>query len=295
MRRLSNALTFKQLGSFGSTQLALPTKTRLKALKTRLEAFMDDSAFETELEGGFSLLQTARDAAIDAAIDDDTLVTARLENPVTRGRSRGPSARGGGSRAPRGARGGGRRGRGRIGRVVPCLTAATHGWNIRNRVPGNDVLKSEEDFAKESLTERARMCCRGVLQRLRVEKEARVLPQGRLGLVVLFLEPTLLQIMAWLNELIALKKLDRTPLKMPDMYSYVSVLLMSHLTSMSMERTVNLLFEIGLEPPALDLVRFISSHSCAFSPTQRGSFGGLSWHSQRDWTQQLTGFENLAF
>ena len=99
----------------------------------------------------------------------------------------------------------------------------------------------------------------------------------------------------WLNEHIALSNVGEEKVSMRDMYRYVSVLLLSHLTGLSFERTIAWLTEMNCNAPSLDRTRFISQNIKAFSATNRGNSGETTWMSQRDRTQQLSALERASF
>lgn len=221
---------------------------------------------------------------------------------------RGGRGRGRGSRRSRNpARGVGRilaasrgRGGGR-GRGGNTRKGATHvdpsqGWRIR--VPSTPAVAMESQFASDVLEERARLFCSSAMSQLRMERVANDTENTRAGHIVLMMDDVLQQCRKWLNGHIALHATNvpsARPVSMGDMYRYVAVLLLSHLTGLSFEKTVALFEQLQCNAPSLDRVRFISTHILAYSSTGRGNMGGEVWTAQRDETVLLDVFENTAY
>ena len=82
---------------------------------------------------------------------------------------------------------------------------------------------------------------------------------------------------------------------MSELYRYVAVLILSHLTELNFEKTVALLARMDYNPPLVDRIRFIARNILAHPATGRGDMGESTWIAQRDETQQLETFEKMAF
>lgn len=208
---------------------------------------------------------------------------------ATIARGRGGRGRG------RGGRGRGRgnsRGRGRGTHARGQHRDPTQGWRVTN-VTGERLLL-EDVFVEKVIGERARVFCTSAMERLEVERLVRQLGTTRADYLVLFVDELLHTCLGWLNEYIVLHRRDMQPLKIYDLYRYVSILLLSHCTGFSFQKTIDILQKDGCPTP-LDKVRFISNNMLAFSPTGRGRDGGISWLAQRDQTPRLTQFEITAF
>lgn len=90
-----------------------------------------------------------------------------------------------------------------------------------------------------------------------------------------------------------------------EMYQYVPVMLFSHCSGFSFDKTIDMMPPEGTKPLNLNLIRFISNNILAFSAiadpvqidqlTGRGHEDGISWMSQRDLTLLLTQFEKTAY
>ena len=133
------------------------------------------------------------------------------------------------------------------------------------------------------------------MSQLVLELRAQNLEPTRAGHIVLFMGDVPEQCKTWPNEYISLHSLPHDVVEMKDMYGYVAVLLLSHLTGISFEKTITLLLDLNCAPPSLDRMRFISMNIKGFSPTSRGNMSHMSWVAQRDMTQQLDAFERLCF
>ena len=147
----------------------------------------------------------------------------------------------------------------------------------------------------EVISERARLFCSSAMERLEIERVVRQLEPTRAGSLVLFMDELLHTCMTWLNEYIVLQRRSMKPLTIYDLYCYVAILLMSHCTGISFQKTTDIMQRDGCKTPSLEEMRFISNHILAFSPTARGQDGSRTWLAQRDQTQRLTQFENTAF
>jgi hypothetical protein len=90
--------------------------------------------------------------------------------------------------------------------------------NLFSRSRETPKFRAEPEFAKEVISERARFYCLSVVEGLRVELDARALPDGKLAYVLLLVQPVLQQCLTWLNESILLHKIHRHALTMSDMY-----------------------------------------------------------------------------
>ena len=133
------------------------------------------------------------------------------------------------------------------------------------------------------------------MRQLALELRARNLEPTRAGTIVLFIGDFLEQCRTWLNEHISLYRISQDAVEMKDMYQYVAVLLLSHLTGISFKKTTTLLQDLNCATPPLDRMRFVSMNIKGFSPTSRGDVSDISWIAQRDMTQQLDAFELICF
>ncbi|PXF41823.1 hypothetical protein BWQ96_08471 [Gracilariopsis chorda] len=152
----------------------------------------------------------------------------------------------------------------------------------------------EKDFVDRLIQHRARLLCDTAVNNMKLECSVTGLPPTRCGLVVLFANGVLHQLLEWLNAFIRLNDLDEPVPSLTDMYRYVAVLLLSHTTGLSFDKTVSVLRQSGSIVPSLDRVRFIAENILVYSLTGRGTDGEFQWNSQRDQTRQLSEFEHLA-
>ena len=148
------------------------------------------------------------------------------------------------------------------GRIDNTAKDPSRGWKIQSSSACS--IKIEKDFASNILSEKARLFCSSAMGQLGLELRAKNLEPTRVGHIVLFMGDVLHHCRIWLNEHIALSNVGEEKVSMRDMYRYVSVLLLSHLTGLSFERTIALLTEMNCNVPSLDRTRFISQNIKAF-------------------------------
>ena len=118
------------------------------------------------------------------------------------------------------------------------------------------------------------------LDRLHVQRTVREVPRDRFGFVVLFMDALPSKCMTWLHEYIILEKLNEyiilenlneERIRLDDMYRYVAVLLLSHCTGFSFQKTISLMGGTGSICRVRERVRFIASSILAYSATGRGN------------------------
>lgn len=153
---------------------------------------------------------------------------------------RGRRRRGGRGRLARGSRRGGSRGRGasRANSRDP-----SRGWRVTSTECENIMLP--DTFFDALVSERARLFCLSALSRLDVECAVRETIPSRTGCVVLLSKDALIQCMNWLNERITLKFVGRQNVTLPEMYRFLAVLVASHATGLSYEKTIEILSSLG--------------------------------------------------
>ena len=215
-----------------------------------------------------------------------------------RGVSRGRGNRRGRGRARDGVRGGRRGGCGRgrggsRGASSKFKEDPSKGRGVRALL--GEGVAMEENFIEKVVGEKARLFGSCAVERLKVARTIRELPMTRAGHVVLFMDSILNKCFLWLNELIILRSLEMKRLGLDDMYRYVAVLLLSHCTGFSFAKTIGMILDCGCTPPALERVRFISTHILPYSPAYRGGGGTVTWNAQRDQTPSISEFERTAF
>ncbi|CDF37457.1 unnamed protein product [Chondrus crispus] len=132
------------------------------------------------------------------------------------------------------------------------------------------------------------------MSQLKTARVANEVNSTRAGHLILLMDDVLQHCRKWMNEHIALHSLGTHPIGLDDLYRYVAVLLTSHLTGLSFEKTVDLFTRLNCNPPSTHRVRFISRNNLAHSATGRGR-GESAWSAQRDETQYLDAFEKAAY
>jgi hypothetical protein len=235
------------------------------------------------------ITDTPLDTVLDVA---DALEPAERRRASRGGRGRGRgrgSGRGRGAGSRRGVRGG-PHSAARYGRIPED---PSKGWHIRT--PAAHGVTLDREFSRDVIAERARLFCSSAMSQLRIERIALGLPDTRAGYVVLLVDDVLQQCRKWMNGHIALHALSTQPVGLNDLYRYVAVLLLSHLTGLSFEKTLFLLARLNCNPPSLDRVRFISRNILAHPATGRGNMRESTWRTQRDETQYLGNFEKTAY
>ena len=232
------------------------------------------------------------------ATDPPVDLQARPSTPTNgRGRSADSNVRGRGRRgktpAAASKRGRGRgRGRARSRSSLARNDRPCDGWTIRSSECQSIVM--EKVFVDEVIQQRARLLCSTAVNKMKLECTVRGITPTRSGFVVLFMNGLLHQLCEWLNEMIRMNNNDDV-ITVADMYRYVSVLLLSHTSGFSFDKSITILRQSGCLPPSVERVRFIADNVKAFSATGRGQDGSISWNSQRDLTRNLSEFEALAF
>ena len=144
------------------------------------------------------------------------------------------------------------------------------------------------------ITDRTRVYCSTVVQRLQTKLTAHQLAPTRAGHVVLFCREVLEMCREFINAHSTLQRLEVT-VSPADMYRFLAILMYSHCTGFCFEFCINQLRQLGCHVPSLDRVRFICGNILAYSPTNRGDLGHDSWNCQRDQTPLLERFEKTAF
>jgi hypothetical protein len=82
---------------------------------------------------------------------------------------------------------------------------------------------------------------------------------------------------------------------MSNMLRYLTFLLLSHCTGLSISNVLELFPQNGASLPSLERTRFISTNILAFSASGRGQKGQSSWNCSSDQTQLLGEFEKASF
>lgn len=111
--------------------------------------------------------------------------------------------------------------------------------------------------------ERARLFCASAMSQLRTARVANEVNSTRAGHLILLMDHVLQQCRNWMNEHTALYSLGTRPIGLHDLYRYVAVLLTSHLTRLSFEKTVDLFTRLNCNPPSTHRVRFTSRNILA--------------------------------
>jgi hypothetical protein len=192
-------------------------------------------------------------------------------------------------------RGGGRgRGAGRGSRTTASgRSEAVSGWRVSGVEPAELIL--EDKFAEQVIEERARLFWPGALDHMRETRFVREPPASRSGFVVLFAEDLLMKCMQWTNEYTVLNDFPMEKLNLWDIWRYLALTLLYHTTGLSLEKTIEMVHNLGASSPSLERVKQVATHIKAFTTISRGRTGERTWNAQRYQTVQLEPFENAAF
>ena len=133
------------------------------------------------------------------------------------------------------------------------------------------------------------------MQRLNLELDVKGLENGRVDVLVLFIDEVMQSCLKWLNEFVRLRGIEGMALSSADMYKYLAVLLYSHCTGFSMRKVITQLGADGGWNINRVLINFIHNNIPAYSPTARRFDSSFSWHPQRDQTIHLAEFERKSF
>ena len=210
------------------------------------------------------------------------------------------SGRGGPNSRARGGRGnrGGRRGRAARG-GVRSYKDPSKGWKIQRSVASNMTITVSDSFLTDSISKRAQLFCKAVVQNLNINLRARRLGTSKVDHVVLLIDDVLKKCLEWLRQSINLHGTGRSAVskvELHDMYRFLAIMLYSHCTGFSFKKTIEIMSKrYGFQNISLTMIQFISNNILAFSPTNRGNLGTITWESQRDQTPQLQELEKLAF
>ena len=169
----------------------------------------------------------------------------------------------------------------------------SQGWKLKK--PRLHPIMLKQEYCNKLLSERARLFVTSAVGNTKTELLDRSLPSTRTGHLVLVLEELLQQFKIWINERIALFKSSSSTIGMNGLYRYVSTLLLSHSTGISLSRTIAWLAELGMTAPPLECMRYIGQTIQAYSSTGRGNTQQNTWLPQRDQTQNLSRFESKVF
>lgn len=182
-------------------------------------------------------------------------------------------------------------------RGVRDLEKATDDWEVEDTGPLPVVF--EDPFVRDLFDVRAEHFVRDVVARLNNEMSGMRggIPGGRCGFVVMILGPVIRQQVEWLNIQVGASR-QHPHFGEGELYAYIAVLFMSHLTNMSMLATRTLFMEMGMNPPTVPLCEFVSSKLCGCHPLLRNGQTGdgiFAWNARRDQTRCLKDFERNAF
>ena len=177
---------------------------------------------------------------------------------IVRGRVR---VRGKGRGRGRGVRGG------RSAAIGSNYEDPSQGWKLKK--PRLHPMMLEREYCNNILSERARLFVISAVGNTKTELLARSLPSTRTRHFVLVVEELLQLCKIWMNGRIALLETSSSTIGMNDLYRYVSTLLLSHSTGISLSRTITLLAELGLTAPPLERMRYIGQNILAYSATDR--------------------------
>jgi hypothetical protein len=83
--------------------------------------------------------------------------------------------------------------------------------------------------------------------------------------------------------------------KFLDMWRYLAVTLLSHSSRFSLEKTIQMLENLGASAPSLRRARRVSTHIKDYTAIGRGRTGERTCSSQTDQTVQIESFINAAF
>lgn len=119
------------------------------------------------------------------------------------------------------------------------------------------------------------------------------LPKTFLCHLILLLEPAILQQLTWINEYISLDTVSLESLDMFEMYQLPAIFLFSQLSSMSMEKCLEVFTRLGHHCLPIERMIFITANLHTHSPTIDGRNAGGTWMCRRDKTQKLAAFESM--
>lgn len=103
----------------------------------------------------------------------------------------------------------------------------------------------------------------------------------------MMVERVLMNIREWINEGIRLREEVVEVVHKRDMFHYLAVMLSSHTTGLTLDKTVDILKKFGAIVPSVDRVRWIADHVLAYPVVGRTNGGTSQWRSQRDRTPNL--------
>jgi len=162
----------------------------------------------------------------------------------------GSSIRGRGRGRVSGLQGRGRavgRGRGRR-RTRITDKDPSQGWTIVGSAC--EKVMMEKDFADTMVHNRARLFCRSSVSKMKLELTVREIIPTRAGFMVLMMNGLLRQLTEWMGEYVVLNGLDEC-VTLPEMYRFVAVVLFSHNTGLSYDKSIEVLRLSGCVPPSL--------------------------------------------
>lgn len=122
---------------------------------------------------------------------------------------------------------------------------------------------------------RAERYVRDVVTRLSSEMSGigTALPGGRCGFVVFMLRPAVKQQSEWLNVQVLQSRLQQL-VSEGDLFSLFAVLLMSHLTNLSIAATRNLFIEMGFNLPGESICTILTCTLTRFIPASAWPIAG---------------------
>ena len=131
----------------------------------------------------------------------------------------------------------------------------------------------QDEFLDSIVSERARLFCSSAVSHLEVERNVLELPESRAGHVVLLGMDVIHKCMGWLNQRMVLVRRPEKRVDIPGMYRFLAVVMVSHCTGFSLEKSIEILEALDRTASKQDEVRFISNNILGCSATGRGNDG----------------------
>jgi hypothetical protein len=121
-------------------------------------------------------------------------------------------------------------------------------------------------FVSEKFSERARLFCSVCIERLEEELRCRELSSYRAGVLHIFMADLLAVCGRWLNEKVVLDGSAFGRVTESDLLRYVSILLLSHCTGFSLNNSIELLKQDGVQEPYLEVCGLFRAIYCPIRP-----------------------------
>lgn len=141
----------------------------------------------------------------------------------------------------------------------------TANWSTSDTTPLKILL--EEPFVSSTVDSRAEAYVNAVQDRMIMEKKGGNYQDGRLGFILMMIEPFVALQQIWINQRLWLRQANTRAVTKSDIHLIFNVLLLMHLTEPSQKTVFNLLQGLGFAPPTKEICNIFTANMCTYHPS----------------------------